>query len=159
MNDRLLKLSVKIQTILMREEGQDLIEYALVVSLIAFAAVATMKTLATDINTVYTAIGNALTRRWLGPGRDTTTTPLFLAGRASHTRRALPCQGKQGPAKPVERTANAAKIVDALLRDAAPDHEGRRSGPNRICFGGFFDRLRSSRHHANAGHRYQHGLH
>jgi pilus assembly protein Flp/PilA len=61
MNDRLLKLQVKIQTILMREEGQDLIEYALVVSLIAFAAVATMKTLANDINAAYLAIGAALT--------------------------------------------------------------------------------------------------
>ena len=61
MNDRLLKLSVKIQTILMREEGQDLIEYALVVSLIAFAAVATMQALAKDINTAYAAIGTALT--------------------------------------------------------------------------------------------------
>jgi pilus assembly protein Flp/PilA len=61
MNDRLLKLQVKIQTILMREEGQDLIEYALVVSLIAFAAVATMKTLATDINNAYIAIGTQLT--------------------------------------------------------------------------------------------------
>jgi pilus assembly protein Flp/PilA len=60
MNDRLLKLSVKIQTILMREEGQDLIEYALVVSLIAFAAVTTMKGLATDINNAYIAIGTAL---------------------------------------------------------------------------------------------------
>jgi pilus assembly protein Flp/PilA len=61
MNDRLLKLSVKMQTLLMQEEGQDLIEYALVVALIAFAAVATMKTLATDINTVYANIGTQLT--------------------------------------------------------------------------------------------------
>jgi len=60
MNDRLLKLSVKMQNVLMNEEGQDLIEYALVVALIAFAAVATMKTLATDINSVYAAIGAAL---------------------------------------------------------------------------------------------------
>jgi pilus assembly protein Flp/PilA len=44
-----------------REEGQDLIEYALVVSLIAFAAVATMQTLATDINNAYIAIGTQLT--------------------------------------------------------------------------------------------------
>jgi pilus assembly protein Flp/PilA len=43
-----------------REEGQDLIEYALVVSLIAFAAVATMQTLASDINNAYAAIGTAL---------------------------------------------------------------------------------------------------
>ena len=61
MKDGLLKLQVKMQTLLMQEEGQDLIEYALVVALIAFAAVATMKTLATDINTVYANIGTQLT--------------------------------------------------------------------------------------------------
>ena len=60
MNDTLLKLSVKMQTRLMQEEGQDLIEYALVVALIAFAAVTAMKTVATDINAVFTAIGTAL---------------------------------------------------------------------------------------------------
>jgi pilus assembly protein Flp/PilA len=60
MNDKLLKLSVKMQTLLVREEGQDLIEYALVVALIAFAAVTAMKTVATDINAVFTAIGTAL---------------------------------------------------------------------------------------------------
>jgi hypothetical protein len=37
MKDQLWKLSIKIQSILSREEGQDLIEYALVVALIAFA--------------------------------------------------------------------------------------------------------------------------
>jgi pilus assembly protein Flp/PilA len=43
------------------EEGQDLIEYALVVSLIAFAAIAGMRTLATDINSAFTSIGTQLT--------------------------------------------------------------------------------------------------
>jgi pilus assembly protein Flp/PilA len=61
MNDRLLKLSVKMQTLLMQEEGQDLIEYALVVALIAFAAVTAMQTLAKDINNVFVGIGTALT--------------------------------------------------------------------------------------------------
>jgi pilus assembly protein Flp/PilA len=61
MNDKLLKLSVKMQTLLVRDEGQDLIEYALVVALIAFAAVTAMKTVAVDINAVFTAIGDALT--------------------------------------------------------------------------------------------------
>ena len=61
MKDGLLKLQVKMQTLLMQEEGQDLIEYALVVALIAFAAVATMKTRANDINAVYASIGTALT--------------------------------------------------------------------------------------------------
>ena len=60
MKNRLLMLSVKIQTLLVHEEGQDLIEYALVLSLIAFAAVATMNTLALDINTAYANIGAAL---------------------------------------------------------------------------------------------------
>jgi pilus assembly protein Flp/PilA len=46
---------------MMREEGQDLIEYALVVALIAFAATAGMKTLATDINAAFTSIGGTLT--------------------------------------------------------------------------------------------------
>ena len=41
--------------------GQDLIEYALVVALIAFAAVAGMTTLATKINGAFTSIGSMLT--------------------------------------------------------------------------------------------------
>lgn len=60
MKDTLLKLSVKLQ-ILLDEKGQDLIEYALVVALIAFAATAGMGTLATDINTAFSNIGTALT--------------------------------------------------------------------------------------------------
>ena len=43
------------------EEGQDLIEYALVVALIAFAATAGMSTLATDINLAFTHIGTKVT--------------------------------------------------------------------------------------------------
>ena len=50
-----------MQRLIAREEGQDLIEYALVVSLIAFAATAGMTTLATDINTAFTNIGTTLT--------------------------------------------------------------------------------------------------
>jgi pilus assembly protein Flp/PilA len=46
--------------LLRQEDGQDLIEYALVVSLIAFAAVAGMNTLASDINSAFIAIGTKL---------------------------------------------------------------------------------------------------
>jgi pilus assembly protein Flp/PilA len=60
MKDQLLKLSVRLQ-VLLDENGQDLIEYALVVSLIAFAAVAGMSTLASDINNAFTNIGTKLT--------------------------------------------------------------------------------------------------
>lgn len=41
--------------------GQDLIEYALVVALIAFAATAGMQTVASNINTAFTNIGAKLT--------------------------------------------------------------------------------------------------
>ncbi|MEO5926640.1 MAG: Flp family type IVb pilin [Bryobacteraceae bacterium] len=46
--------------ILMHEDGQDLVEYALVVALIAFAATAGMNTLATNINLAFTNIGTRL---------------------------------------------------------------------------------------------------
>lgn len=45
-----LKLKmIAIRELLKEEQGQDLIEYALVVALIAFAATASMQTLATTI--------------------------------------------------------------------------------------------------------------
>jgi pilus assembly protein Flp/PilA len=64
MKNTILRLYVKAQAarnIFVNEEGQDLIEYALVVALIAFAAVAGMNTVATDINVAFTKIGTKLT--------------------------------------------------------------------------------------------------
>jgi pilus assembly protein Flp/PilA len=61
MKDQLWKLSIRIQSILKGEEGQDLIEYALVVALIAFAATVGMGTLASDINAAFSTIGTKLT--------------------------------------------------------------------------------------------------
>jgi pilus assembly protein Flp/PilA len=43
------------------ENGQDIVEYALVVALMAAAAVAGTHTIANSLNTVFTNIGNALT--------------------------------------------------------------------------------------------------
>ena len=60
MKDKLLKLSIMLQ-ILKDENGQDLIEYALVVALIAFAATAGMGTLAQDINNAFNTIGTKIT--------------------------------------------------------------------------------------------------
>jgi pilus assembly protein Flp/PilA len=61
MSTWMLKLSVYLQTMLMQEEGQDLVEYALVVALIAFGAITAMGTLANDIGTAFTNIGTKLT--------------------------------------------------------------------------------------------------
>ena len=55
MKNTITKLFAKMQN-LMHEEGQDLVEYALVVALIAFAATAGMKTLATNLNTAFANI-------------------------------------------------------------------------------------------------------
>jgi pilus assembly protein Flp/PilA len=61
MQDKLLKLYVKAQSCLRDESGQDLIEYALVVALIAFAATAGMGTVATGINDSFSKISSKLT--------------------------------------------------------------------------------------------------
>jgi pilus assembly protein Flp/PilA len=50
----------KMQTLIMREDGQDLIEYALVVALIAFAATAGMNSVASSINTAFANLGTTL---------------------------------------------------------------------------------------------------
>jgi pilus assembly protein Flp/PilA len=61
MQIKLSKLYSMMQDLMSWEDGQDLIEYALVVALIAFAATAGMNTLAADINTAFANIGTSLT--------------------------------------------------------------------------------------------------
>ena len=60
MNNTLLKLYVKFQDLASREEGQDLVEYALVVALIAFGATAGMKALAGGLNNAFGQISTSL---------------------------------------------------------------------------------------------------
>jgi pilus assembly protein Flp/PilA len=60
MNNLLLKLYVKFQDLKDREEGQDLVEYALVVALIAFGATAGMTALAGGINSAFNTISSRL---------------------------------------------------------------------------------------------------
>jgi len=55
-----MNLLLKLQSLVKREEGQDLVEYALVVALIAFGAVAAMKGLSTEINTAFNVISSDL---------------------------------------------------------------------------------------------------
>jgi pilus assembly protein Flp/PilA len=60
MNTLLLKFLIKFQDFRSREEGQDLVEYALVVALIAFGAVAGMKAVSTALNTAFKGISTTL---------------------------------------------------------------------------------------------------
>jgi pilus assembly protein Flp/PilA len=60
MNPKLHQLRMRLQ-ILLDEDGQDMVEYALVVALIGFASVASMNSLASSINNAFGSIGNTLT--------------------------------------------------------------------------------------------------
>ena len=55
-----VSLSIKLRTQLSDEQGQDLIEYALLAALIAFGSTATMTTLSGDIGSVFTTVGTTL---------------------------------------------------------------------------------------------------
>jgi len=60
MNTTFLRLSVKLQSILSQEDGQDLIEYVLVAALIALGATAGMNALATAINNAFLNVSSSL---------------------------------------------------------------------------------------------------
>lgn len=60
MKETMLKLYVKAQNLLSSDEGQDLVEYALVIALIALAATAGMNTLASDISSAFTHVGTTI---------------------------------------------------------------------------------------------------
>jgi len=50
-----------LRNLLARTEGQDLVEYSLVFSMIAFGCVSGMGYLATGINTVFSAVASTMT--------------------------------------------------------------------------------------------------
>lgn len=60
MNTMLIKLYLKLQNLKNNEEGQDLVEYALVVALIAFGATAGMRGLASGINLAFSDVSSDL---------------------------------------------------------------------------------------------------
>jgi len=57
---KLTKLYIRLQ-FFREDHGQDLIEYALVVALIALAATVGMNTVASDINQAFANLGSKLT--------------------------------------------------------------------------------------------------
>jgi pilus assembly protein Flp/PilA len=65
MRDNISKLYMKMRNLkdafIGDQSGQDLVEYALVLALIALAATVSMKALATTIGTAFTSVGTKLT--------------------------------------------------------------------------------------------------
>lgn len=60
MKDTMLKLYVKMQNLLSSDEGQDLVEYALLVALIALGATAAMSSLSTAIGNAFSNVTTQL---------------------------------------------------------------------------------------------------
>jgi pilus assembly protein Flp/PilA len=60
MNSILINLYIKFQALAKREDGQDLVEYALVVALIAFGATAGMRALSLGLNKAFEGISTTL---------------------------------------------------------------------------------------------------
>ena len=56
MGNRVSTLYNRIKACAAREDGQDLVEYGLVVALIAFTVIAGLQSVSTDISMIYSAI-------------------------------------------------------------------------------------------------------
>ncbi len=55
-----IQLQSRLQSLLRGEEGQDLLEYALLVSLIALVAVAAITLAGKNVNTIFQSVATAL---------------------------------------------------------------------------------------------------
>jgi pilus assembly protein Flp/PilA len=56
----MMNLITRMRTFAVNDEGQDLLEYALLVALIALVSVAVIKTAGTNVQAIFTSIGTAL---------------------------------------------------------------------------------------------------
>ena len=61
MQTTLWNLYSRLRNLMLREEGQDLVEYAMVFAVIALATTAGMQAAAGGVSTVFTTIGATLT--------------------------------------------------------------------------------------------------
>ena len=60
MNTMLLKMYVKFQALMSSEEGQDLVEYAMLIALIALVLIASVGKVASALSTTFTNISTRL---------------------------------------------------------------------------------------------------
>ena len=56
-----LSIITRLHSMVNREEGQDLLEYALLVALIALVSVTVIGVAGTNVKAIFTSIGSALT--------------------------------------------------------------------------------------------------
>jgi pilus assembly protein Flp/PilA len=60
MNNLILRLYVNLRSLIRGEDGQDLVEYALIVALVGFGATAALQTLGSGLNSAFTTISTTL---------------------------------------------------------------------------------------------------
>ncbi len=60
MHNAILKSYVKFQNLMNSEHGQDLVEYALLCSLIALSLIAGIKNIASAVNSVFSNVSSSL---------------------------------------------------------------------------------------------------
>jgi pilus assembly protein Flp/PilA len=60
MNNLALKLYIKLQNLANVEQGQDLVEYALLIALISLTVITSVSGVATAVNTVFSNVSNSL---------------------------------------------------------------------------------------------------
>jgi pilus assembly protein Flp/PilA len=60
MSELMTKLRARILTLMISDEGQNLVEYAMVVAMVAFGATSSLKTLGTGLNHAFSNISSTL---------------------------------------------------------------------------------------------------
>lgn len=61
MQDKLNAIFIRLQRLASEEEGQDLVEYALLAGFVAVAAGALLPAISTSISTIFSKMGSVLT--------------------------------------------------------------------------------------------------
>ena len=61
MNDHLIRLTIRLRGLIEEEEGQDLVEYALLAGFVAVAAGALLPAISSSISTIFSRMGSVLT--------------------------------------------------------------------------------------------------
>jgi len=59
-NDLFLRIYIKVQDLASREDGQDMVEYALMVALLSFGWIAGVKAVATALNGAFNNVSSNL---------------------------------------------------------------------------------------------------
>jgi pilus assembly protein Flp/PilA len=60
MNDYLIRLAIRLRSLIDEQEGQDLVEYALLAGFVAVAAGALLPAISASISTIFSRMGSVL---------------------------------------------------------------------------------------------------